>query len=298
VLGAIDPMLRWVRQDARHAIRLLVRTPSWTAVAALTVALGIAGTATTFGIVNAVLLRPLPFAQPRQLYWVGEQLFHMKQELALAGDYFTMREHSRVFSEIAAFDTSSVNWSGTVRAEQLTASHVTYSFFSLLGVAPFRGRIFRADEDIPGAGLTVVLSYAFWQIRFGGDPAIVGKTIRLDRQVALVIGVMPRRFDFPRGTALWVPFRLNEAEQRQRLRLVLVRIIARAKSGVSPAQIATEMDRLTPLVEREYPANATPAGVKIFATRLQERLVGQIRPAILVLAGGRADARDCVFQCG
>jgi predicted permease len=278
-------MLGWVRQDASHAIRLLVRTPSWTAVAALTVALGIAGTATMVSIVNEVLLRPLPFERPRQLYWVGEQLFHMKQELALAGDYFTMREHSRVFSELAAFDTSTVNWSGTNRPEQLTASRVTSSFFSLLGVAPFRGRVFRADEDVPGAGLTVVLSYALWQGRFGGDPTIVGKTVRLDRQAALVIGIMPRRFDFPKGTELWAPFRLDEAEQRQRLRFVLVQIIARAKGGVSATRIATEMDRLTPLIEREYPANATPAGVKILATPLQERLVGQIRPAILVLAG-------------
>ncbi len=254
-------------------------------MAALTVALGIAGTATMFSIVNAVLLRPLPFVQPRQLYWVGERLFHMKQELALAGDYFTMREHSRVFSELAAFDTSSVNWSGTDRPEQLTAAHVTSSFFSLLGATPFRGRVFRADEDVPGAGLTVVLSYALWQGRFGGDPAIVGKTIRLDRGAAMVIGVMPRRFDFPKSTELWMPFKLNEAEQRQRLEFVLVRIVARAKSGVSAARVATEMERLTPLIEREYPGNANAAGVKIFATPLHERLVGQVRPAILALAG-------------
>ena len=278
-------MLGWVRQDASHAIRVLARTPSWTAVAALTVALGIAGAATMFSIVNTVLLRPLPFARPGQLYWVGERLFDMKQELALAGDYFTIREHSRVFSELAAFDTSSVNWSGTDRPEQLTASHVTSSFFPLLGVTPLRGRVFRADENVPGARLTVVLSYALWQDRFGEDPTIVGKTIRLDRQVALVIGVMPRRFDFPKGTALWAPFRLNEAEQRQRQGFVLVKIIARAKSGVSATRIATETDRLAPLTEREYPANATPARLKIFATPLQERLVGQTRPTILVLAG-------------
>ena len=156
---------------------------------------------------------------------------------------------------MAAFNTSSVNWTGTDRPEQLTASHVTASFFSLLGVPPFRGRVFRADEDVPGANLAVVLSYALWQRRFGGDPAIVGKTIRLDRQVALVIGVMPRRFDFPKGTELWMPFRLNEAEQRQRQKLVIVRIVARAKGGVSAAQVASEMSRLTPLVENEYRAN-------------------------------------------
>jgi predicted permease len=275
-------MLRWMQQDARHAIRALVRTPWWTLMAALTIAFGIAGTATMFSIVNAVLIRPLPFPHPSQLYWVGEHLFNMKQEVALAGDYFTMREHSRVFNEFAAFDTAGVSWTGTDRPEQLTASHVTASFFNLLGVPPLHGRVFRVDEDVPGASPTVVLSYALWQHRFGGDPAIVGRTIRLDRQVALVIGVMPRRFDFPKDAELWMPFRLNETEQRQRLDFVLVSIVARAKSGVSAARVAAETDWLAPLVEREYP---TKANAKIFATPLQERLVGPIRSAILALTG-------------
>jgi predicted permease len=219
-----------------------------------------------------------------KLYWVGELLFNFKQEFALAGDYFTMREQAQAFSEMAAFNTSGVNWTGTDRPEQLTASHVTASFFALLGVQPLRGRVFRADEDVPGANPAVVLSYALWQRRFGGDPAVLGQTIRLDRQVALVIGVMPRQFDFPKGTELWMPLRLNEAEQ-QRLGFVLVTIVARAKAGVSAAQVAREISRLTPIVENEYHANGVTADAKIFATPLQERLVGHLRPAILVLAG-------------
>jgi predicted permease len=287
-------MLRWdeVTQDVRYTSRILVKTPSWTALAVLTVALGIAGAASMFSIVNAVLLRPLPFSQPHQLYWLGELLFGVKQEVALAADYFAMREQSQAFTQMAAFDTSSVNWSGTERPEQLTASHVTASFFCLLGVPPLRGRVFRADEDVPEARLAVVLSYALWQRQFGGDPAIIGKTIRLDRQPALVIGIMPRRFDFPKGAELWMPFKLNETEQRERLRLVIVRIVARARGGVSAAHLAAEMDRLSRVVENEWRASgatqsaaASIAGVKIFATPLQERLVRQIRPAILVLAG-------------
>jgi putative ABC transport system permease protein len=274
-----------VRQDVRYAIRGLARTPSWTVLAALTVALGIAGTATMFGIVNAVLLRPLPFPEAHQLYWTGELLFGFKQEMALAGDYFTMREQAQAFGQMAAFDTSSVGWTGTERAEQLNAAHVTASFFSLLGVPPLRGRVFRADEDVPRANLTVVVSYALWQRRFGGDPAIIGKTIRLDRQPAVVIGVMPRRFDFPKGTELWIPFRLDEAEQRQRMNFAIVRILARGRDGVSSAQVAGEMNRLTHIVENEWHANGLTADAKIFATPLQERLVGQIRPAILVLTG-------------
>lgn len=272
----------------RYAIRLLAKTPSWTAIAALTVALGIAGTATMFSIVNAVLLRPLPFSQPRQLYWIGELLFNFKQEFAIAGDYFAMREQTQAFSQMAAFNTSGVNWTGTERPEQLTVSHVTASFFSLLGVPPLRGRVFRADEDVPEANLAVVLSYGLWQRRFGGDAAILEKTIRLDREAAVVIGVMPRRFDFPKGTELWMPFRLNEAGQRSRQEFAIVSILARAKPGVSAAQVTSEMNRLTPIIENEYRVNGETADAKIFATPLQERLVGQIRPAILVLAGAVA----------
>jgi putative ABC transport system permease protein len=225
------------------------------------------------------------FSQPRQLYWIGELLFNFKQEFAIAGDYFTMREQAQAFSQMAAFNTSGVNWTGTDRPEQLTVSHVTASFFSLLGVPPLRGRVFRVDEDVPDANLAVVLSYGLWQRRFGGDPAILGQTIRLDREPALVIGVMPRRFDFPKGTELWMPFRLNEAEERRGRKFVILSILARVKDGVSAAQVAGEMNRLTPIVENEWHANGVTADAQIFATPLQERLVSQIRPAILVLAG-------------
>src|SRR6202453_306415 len=129
------PVWDHLRQDIRYAVRLLAKTPSWTALAALTVALGITSTATMLSIVNAALPRPLPFQQPRQLYWVGELLFHFTQEMALAGDYFTMREKTQALRQMAAFNTSSVNWTGTDQPEQLTASSVTASFFPLLGVA-------------------------------------------------------------------------------------------------------------------------------------------------------------------
>jgi len=271
--------------DLRYSIRLLRRTPSWTALAALTIALGIAGTATMFSIVNAVLLHPLPVLQPNQVFWISELLFNFRSEMALAGDYFTMREQAQTFRQIAAFSTSGVNWTGTDRPQQLTATRVTASFFPLLGIAPLYGRTFRPEEDTPRAGAVVVLSYALWQRRFGGDPSILGKTIRLDREAALVIGIMPRRFDFPKGAELWLPFRLDETEQRQRQKLVLVSIVARAREGVSAARIAGEANRLTRIVENEYRANGVVADAKIIARPMQEHLAGKIRPAILVLSG-------------
>ena len=229
--------------------------------------------------------RPLPFAQPRQLYWIGEQLFGVKQEFQLAADYFTMRERTKAFSSMAAFDTSGVNWTGTQRPQQLTASRVTASFFPLFGIPALRGRSFRTDEDRPKANLTAVLSYGLWQHQFGGDPAIIGKTIRLDREPAVVIGIMPARFDFPTGTQLWMPFRLNEIEQRQRQNFVLAKIIARAREGVSATRVSETINRLTHIVEDEYHANGVSADTRIFATPLQQRLTSQIRPALLMLAG-------------
>lgn len=275
-------------EDLRYSIRILRKTPSWTALAAFTIALGIAGTTTMFSIVNVVLLHPLPVRQPNQLYWISELLFHFRSEMALAGDYFTMREQTGTFTQMAAFSTAGLNWTGTDRPQQLTATRVTASFFPLLGITPIYGRTFRPDEDTPRASAVVVLSYALWQRRFERDPSIVGKTIRLDREAALVIGIMPRRFDFPKGTEVWLPFRLNETEQRQRQKLVLVGIVARAKTGVSAAEIDGETNRLARIVENEYRANGVVADTKIFARPMQEHLAGKIRPAIVVLSGAVA----------
>jgi len=284
--------MRAVFHDVRLTLRLLAKAPFWTAMVALTAALGIGATAAIFSIVNAVLMRPLPFPQPNQLYTVVELLGRVKQEVAVAGDYFTMRENTRTFSDMAAFGGGSVNWTGIDRPEQLTAVPVTASFFPLFRVQPLQGRVFRNEEDLPGANRVVVLSYALWQRRFGGDPAIVGQTIRLDRNPTLVIGIMPRSFDFPKGTELWMPMMLNEAEQRQRMRMRIVNIVARAKPGVSEPRLAGEMARLTQIVENEYPRQYITIGflqgMRVFAAPLHERLVGHVRPALLAFAGAVA----------
>jgi hypothetical protein len=191
--------------DIRLTLRLLAKSPFWTAMVALTAALGIGATAAIFSIVNAVLLQPLPFPQPKQLYSIVELLGRVKQEVAVAGDYFTIRENNRTFSDMTAFGGGSVNWTGIDRPEQLTAVPVTASFFRLFGVRPLHGRVFRKEEDVPGANRVVVLSYALWQRRFGGDPTIIGQTIRLDRNPTLVIGIMPRAFDFPKARSCGRP---------------------------------------------------------------------------------------------
>lgn len=272
-----------------RTLRVLAKTPHWTATVALTTALGIGATVAIFSIVNAVLLRPLPFPQPKQLYWISELLGRIKQEVSAAGDYYTMRQNTRAFSDMAAYDSGGVSWSGVDRPEQWNATEVTASFFPLLGVQPLRGRIIRTDEDRPGGNRVAVLSYDLWQRRFGGDPGVVGQTIRLDRNPTLVIGIMPRRFDFPKGTDLWIPLALNETEQRARMMMRIVNIVARAKPGVDEAQVSTELLRLRAIVEHEYPpqyhGKGFIEGMRILSMPLQQKLVGRVRPAILAFAG-------------
>jgi putative ABC transport system permease protein len=290
---------RWLwwehlRQDVRLAVRVLKKTPGWTAVAALTVALGIGATAAIFSIVNVVVLRPLPFPHADQLYSVTELMGRPSSEMALAGDYFTMRENlhpafGKGIEDMAAYDMAGVTWSGADGAEQLTAGEVTASFFPVLGSKPLYGRVFRPEEDLPEAGLVVVLSEDLWRRKFAGDPAIVGQQIRLNRAPATVIGIMPRSFDFPKGSELWFPFALDEAAQRERKNMAIVGIVARADASASLPQVNAELEQLTGVVVDEYPArmhgNGFIEGMRIFARPLQESLTGNVRPALRVFAG-------------
>lgn len=287
---------RWLwcdslRQDLRVAVRLLRSTPAWTVVAALTVALGIGAAAAMFSIVNAVLLRPLPFPHPGQLYSIVETTKF--GAMGLAPDYFTIRENERrgtsAIQDMGAFDTRGVNWTGADRAERLVAGRVTASLFSTLQVQPLYGRTFRPEEDKPGADKAVLLSYSLWQRRFGGDRAIVGRKIRLDRESAQVIGIMPRWFDFPQGSDLWVPLALDEAQQRQRKAMLIVDMVARASPAATTSAIDQELNRLTAVVSNEYPESYKQEGfLKTFSfvsQPLQQHLTGNMRPALLVFSG-------------
>ncbi len=288
-----------LRQDVRLAVRLLRKTPGWTAVAALTVALGIGATAAIFSIVNVVVLRPLPFPHADQLYSVTELMGHPKSEMALAGDYFTLRENlhpapgkraaGKGIEDMAAYDMAGVTWSGADGAEQLTAGEVTASFFPVLGIKPLYGRVFRPEEDVPEAGLVVVLSEDLWRRKFAGDPAIVGQKIRLNRAPATVIGIMPRSFDFPKGSELWIPFALDEAAQRERKNMAIVSVVARADASAPLPRVNAELEQLTGVVVNEYPlrmhGNGFIEGMRIFARPLQESLTGNVRPALRVFVG-------------
>jgi predicted permease len=223
------------------------------------------------------------------LYSITEAMGTLPPGMGVAGDYFTMREQKRGISEVAAFDNAGVTWTGQDGSHQLFAAQVTASFFPALGVQPLHGRWFLPQEDQPAATPVAVLSHALWQRRFASDPKVVGATIRINRRPTVVAGIMPRGFDYPSGTDLWLPIAMNEAEQRQRQSMRIIMLIARAGPGMDPSQVNSEMARLQSLVQAEYPpqvvADGFLKGMRIYATPLRERLFGTVTPALLVFSG-------------
>ena len=282
-------VLESVLQDVRYALRGLRRDPMLTFVAALSLAICIGANTTIFSIVNTILLRSLPYPHADRLYWITELLGAHPMEVAVAGDYFSLREENRIFTAVGAYDTTTANWAGVEKPEQVDTAQVTSSFFRVFGVSPIMGRTLATHEDGPQPPAVVVLSYSFWRNRLGSDAHVIGRTLTLDRQPATVIGVMPQGFDYPKNMQMWKPLDLDEVEQKQRMRMRIVNIVARLRPGVSEARIAAEMERLTRAIRAEYPKEYnTGAFLKhmaIMATPLQRRMTGDLRPALLVLTG-------------
>ncbi len=213
-------------------------------------------------------------------------------EMGLGADYYSLREENRVFEDVGAFDSATVNRTGVEKPEQLEVAQVTPSFFRVLGTRPAMGRYLAVDEEGTKAPPVVVASYGFWRSRMGGDTRAVGKTILLDRLPYTVIGVMPQGFDAPQGAQLWRPLDMDEAMQRPRSAarpMRMVNIVARLRRGVSGEALGSEMGRLSRALREEYPKEFERAGfldrMAIWATPLQERLTGNVRPALLVLSG-------------
>jgi len=288
-------MIDHIRRDLHYALRTLRRDPVLTLAALATLAIAIGANTTVFSLVNSILLRPLPFPAAERLYWVSERLGRDQMEVGLGPDYYSLRDGGRIFQDVAAFDTLTVNWDGIERPEQLDAAQVTPSFFTVLGVRPLMGRYLAGGEEGKDAPPLVVLSYAFWRSRLGSDPHAVGKTIRLDSQPATVIGVMPQGFDYPQGTQVWRPLPMDKASQlpRSAMRPVrLVYIVARLKPQVDERRLQGELPQLTRMIRAEYPHDFEAAGflqgMRILAMPLQRRIVGDLRPALLVLSGAVA----------
>jgi len=265
-------------QDLRYSLRNLAKSPLFTAVALLTLALGIGANTAIFSVVNAVLLRALPYADPDRLVtFIREG--HSGQSSA---NFLDWKRDNHAFENMGAVEGWSPNLTGIDKPEQVSAMHITSDVFPVLGVKPIMGRTFTPDEDHVGKDREVVLSYGFWQRLFGGSKDVLGRTVEFNGEPYTVIGVMPSnfRFAFPswaNRTEVWGPLPVNPEDRVVNSK----RLFARLKPGVSLEQARAEMATITARLEKQFPGTNRD----LVVTSLKEQVVGDIRPAILVLLG-------------
>jgi predicted permease len=281
-------------QDARHGLRMLAKSPGFTIVAVLTLALGIGANTAIFSIVNAVLLRPLAYKDSPSLVniWGKFEREGIPQNWISEPEYWDLLEHNQSFSQIAAFrlgDSANLT-SADARPVQVTSASATANLLPLLGVAPALGRSFSTEEDQPGHSHVALLSYALWQRQFAGDPNIVSKSIRLDAEPYAVVGVLPKQFSLGRSQDLWIPLGLDRANPSDRGSHSL-RVVARLKPGVDLVQASAALTRFAADLRRAYPGNygrGVEKSFDMYVVPVKEQLVAKLRPALLVLLGAVA----------
>jgi putative ABC transport system permease protein len=277
-------------QDVRYSLRQLRKSPGFTAVAVITLALGIGANTAIFSVVNGVLLRPLPFASPERLVRVwhvppAKSFPGMPTFAVSAANYLDWQRQNHVFGEMAIYSFRGFTLTGTDKPEQVDACAASSAFFSTLGVQPVIGRTFSPQEDQPGSSNVVVLSHRFWQEHFGSSPSVVGQSIRMDGQNFLVTGVMPASFRFPEFAQMWTPMAWTDKERAVRGEHHSA-VIARLKSGIDLKQAQAEMNTLSTQLEQQYPEDDKGWGAIVVP--LHEDLVSDVRPALLVLLGAVA----------
>ena len=274
-----------LRHDLRYTARTLAHSPGFALTAILVLALGVGANTAAFSVTDFVLIRPLPFAHPDRLVTLWEKTpGYGEMELSPA-NYVDWKHMSRSFDGMGAYWDNAVNLVGQGVPERLESAAVTADLLPLLGVQPLMGRVFTAAEDREGASGTLLLSYQLWQAVFGGDPGVLGRTVNLDNEAYVVIGVMPRDFHFPRRSIeLWTPMRFHEHDDDFRDRANnYLSVVARLKPGVSVAHARAEMGVVAGLLEKQYPKENrnTTAAVNL----LRDELSQQSRLLLLALSG-------------
>jgi putative ABC transport system permease protein len=271
-----------LRLDVRYAIRRLVKSPGFSIVAVLTLALGIGANSAIFSVVNGVLLKPLPYAEPDRL--VG--LYHLfdGHRATMSGPNFTdVRKLSKTLSDAAAIARSRVILTGQGEPVRLDGAEVSASLFNLLGVRPILGRTFNDDENQPGHNKVAVLSYGLWQQRFGGDRRVLGRRITLDGMPIEVVGIMPKDFAYPAGRVIWTPLEYTEQFTTSQRGAWYLSAVGRVKTGIPIEQATAEIQTIGKQLAKQYPD--MNEGLGFTAISLHEAMVGDIRQAVFVLLG-------------
>lgn len=282
-------------RDLRHSLRALFKQPLFSGIVVLTFALGIGANTAVFSVLNAVLLRPLPFRQPQQLVALSPYDIRtgleavVDQSAASYPDFVDWRAQNRVFEGVAIYTNRSLTLTDGKEATHLQGEVVSANLFAVLGIQTILGRSFLSKEDEPG-NRVIILSHGLWQRRFGGDPTIIGKSLTLDGEQFQVIGVMPAGFDFPIGAfppEIWMSMSILRetkdggtpmTEQRGNS---FMRCIARLKPNVPMAQAQANMDTISAALRQQYPDSDTDAGVKVWP--LVKAMVAEAHGALLML---------------
>ena len=273
-------------QDLRYTIRVLLKKPAFTAIVVLALAIGIGANTAIFSVVNAILLRPLPYKDFDRIsmIWMDNPKLGVKEDWHSYPNYVDYKEQNQVYEDMAAFNNRSFNLTGAGDPVRILGAWNTASLFSVLGVPPSIGRVFTEEEEEPGKDLVVVLSDGLWRSRFGRDRNIVGQTISMNGANRTVIGVMPAGFSFPeKTTEVWVPLAISPQRKQER-NSISFKAVGRLKPGVSMAQASADMGAIATRLDEQY--SRSGYGVNLVLLRDQETRT--VKPALLVLLGAVA----------
>ena len=304
--GGRERVLNAVRQDIRYGLRSLRASPGFTAAILLTLALGIGANTAIFSVVNAVLLRPLPYPEPGQLVQLRADWSGKPSTVIGSATFVEVKAQSQSLARIAAYAGGEMTLTGVGPAERVVAGAVTADFFPLLGVQPTLGRNFTKEEDTPNGPKAAILGHGLWQSRFGGDADVLGRTITLNQQSYTVVGILPARFQYPEPFQLWTPLALGETGGTfvaYGEGMMLLKSIARLKPGVTLQQAQAELQTIAQRIQPAGPTatpgrNPQPRGEGgeggegggrgesvLTLVGLHEQVVGGVKGGLLVLLG-------------
>src|SRR5579864_464049 len=278
-----------IAHDLRPAFRQLRQAPGFTLVVVLTLALGIGATTAIFSLVEAVLLRPLPFSQPDRLVLLGDHIGGGQNTPVTASEIGTYRKATSAFASMGGYIDRRYELSGGATTEEIQGARFTADIFPTLGVQPVLGRVFTQEDDDSHQPFAVI-SYALWLNRYHCDAHVLGSSIALDRKVYTIIGVMPRDFEFPLNPGrldqaqLWVPMSFERTElAEESAGFFGYHMVARLKDGVTHAQAAQDADRVAQQIMRDFPVSLSAIRIRGDVTPLREYYVRNARPLLQTL---------------
>ena len=269
-------------QDLRYGLRTLLKSPGFSAIAVIALALGIGANTAMFSIVNAVLLRPIPYSQPDRLMMLYTSMPQFRDASVSYPNFLDWQQRSRSFEQVAAYRTENFTLTGEANPERMRGEMASSTLLSVLGIQPILGRAFTADEDHRGAAPVVVLTSSLWKTRFGGDPGVLGRTITLNEKLYTIIGVVPADNVLLRRISLLVPIgQWTEPLFWDRGVGMGMRVVGRLKPAVSQQQAQSELDGIASALSSEFPKENKNKG--IFVNSLRDDFFGDVRTPLLVL---------------